>query len=397
MSRLSSRAATASRPYPGREKNMSHQRSSSTFKRWVMMLVTVSLMSLFLILLHRERQLVQTLLEQQQVDRDTHVRDLLQNSRRWQLIPASSRMGYDRALIQARAYGLDSATIVRERSAVGEPKILPPGSTSQIRRVTRVAGSLHVDFQVVSSDGEFISGLDSTSFTLTTADDAPLHYCVTGGSSLFAAQSVAICLDCSDSMAGDKLSSARRATQHLLGHLPPGSRCCLFTFGNDVQAMTPWTTDYEVLTEAAARLQTLGRTALFRALTTASTELADRPGRRHLILCTDGKDTVGGATETELIAQCRQNQIALHTVGISGGDVDLALLERLAVATGGTSQTATNAGAIEASFLELSKQLTEPVYQLVVLDPEQRLTDLQLQLGGSAGLSVPISAVNAAP
>ena len=397
MSRLSARAATASRPYPGPAKNISHQRAPITHKRWVIMLVTVSLISLFLILLHRERQLVQTLREQQQLDRDTHVRDLLQNSRRWQLIPASSRMGYDQAAMQARAYGLNSATIVKERNAIGEPKILPPGSTSQIRRVTRVAGSLQVDFQVVSSRGEFISGLDSASFTLATTDDAPLHYCVTNGSSLFATQSVAICLDCSDSMAGDKLSSARQATQHLLEQMPPGSRCRLFTFGNDVQVTTPWTTDYGVLTEAAARLQTLGRTALFRALATASTELADRPGRRHLILCTDGRDSVGGMTEAEVVARCRQSQITVHTVGIAGGDVDLALLERLAVATGGTSQTAANPGAIAASFLELSKQLTEPVYQLVVLDPEQRLTDLQLQVGGKEGLSVAISAANADP
>lgn len=397
MSRLSSRAATASRPYPGREKNMSHQRAPITLKRWVMMMVTVSLMFLFLVLLQRERQLVQTLREQQQLDRNAHVRDLLQNSRRWQLIPTSSRIGYDRALIQARVYGLDSATIVRERSAVGEPKILPSGTTSRIRRVTRVTGGLQVDFQVLSSGGEFLSGLDAASFTLTTADDIPLHYCVTHGSSLFATQSVAICLDCSDSMAGDKLSSARQATQHLLEHMPPGSRCRLFTFGNDVQVTTPWTTDRDVLKEAAGQIRTSGRTALFRALTIASTELADRPGRRHLILCTDGRDSVGGMTESEVVARCRQSQIALHTVGIAGGDVDLALLERLAVTTGGTSQTAANPGAIAASFLELSKQLTEPVYQLVVLDPEQRLTDLHLQVGGSEGLSVPISAANAGP
>ena len=56
-----------------------------------------------------------------------------------------------------------------------------------------------------------------------------------------------------------------------------------------------------------------------------------------------------------------------------------------AAATGGTSQTAANPGAIVASFQELSKQLTEPVYQLIVLDPEQRLTDLQLQVGALAG------------
>ena len=87
----------------------------------------------------------------------------------------------------------------------------------------------------------------------------------------------------------------------------------------------------------------------------------------------------------------------LHLTRNRGGDVDLSLLERMAAATGGTSQTAANPGAIVASFQELSKQLTEPVYQLIVLDPEQRLTDLQLQVGGPEGLSVEISAASAVP
>jgi hypothetical protein len=132
-------------------------------------------------------------------------------------------------------------------------------------------------------------------------------------------------------------------------------------------------------------------------LLTASTEPSDRPGRRHLISCTDGKDTLGGETESEVVARCRQNQISLHTVGIEGGDVILTLLARMAAATDGTSQTAASPGAIVATFQELSKQLTEPVYQLDVLDPERRLTDLQLQVGGPEGLSVEISAASAAP
>jgi hypothetical protein len=397
MSKLTNRGARASRLNSHTRATMVPQRSPGAFNRVVIVLITTFLISLLVFLLLREWRLVQTLLEEQRVDRDAHVRDLMHNARRWQLMPASSRRGYDRALIQARAYGLDTDDVARERSATGEPQDLPPGTTARIRRVARVAGGLHVDFQLMSSAHEFFAGLKPASFVLNAAGDVPLHYCVTEGSSLFATQSVAICLDCSDSMAGDKLSSARQATQHLLEHMPPGSRCRLFTFGNDVQFTTPWTTDRDVLKEATGQIRTSGRTALFRALAIASTELADRPGRRHLILCTDGRDSVGGMAESEVVARCRQNQIAVHTVGIAGGDVDMALLERLAVATGGTSQTAANPGAIAASFRELSKQLTEPVYQLVVLDPEQRLTDLQLQVGGSEGLSVAISAANAAP
>ena len=114
------------------------------------------------------------------------------------------------------------------------------------------------------------------------------------------------------------MSNAIQASQRLLKHMPPGSRCRLFTFGNDVQATTPWTTDRDVLTEAASRIRPAGRTALFRALATASTEPSDRPGRRHLILCTDGKGTVGGESESEVVARCRTNQISLHTIGIEG-------------------------------------------------------------------------------
>lgn len=397
MPKLTNRGARASRSNSHTHATMVPQRSPRAFNRVVIVLITTFLISLLVFLLLREWRLVQTLLEEQRVDRDTHVRDLIHHAQSWKLMPASSRRGYDRALIQASAYGLDTKNVARERSDLGEPQDLAPGTTARIRRVARVAGSLHVDFQLISSSGEFTSGLGPVDFALKTLDDAPLHYCVTAGNSLFASQSVALCLDCSDSMDGEKMSNAIQASQRLLEHMPPGSRCRLFTFGNDVQATTPWTTDRDVLTEAASRMRPAGRTALFRALATASTELSDRPGRRHLILCTDGKDTVGGESESEVVARCRTNQISLHTIGIEGGDVDLSLLERMAAATGGTSQTAANPGAIVASFQELSKQLTEPVYQLIVLDPEQRLTVLQLQVGGSEGLSAEISAATALP
>ena len=367
------------------------------FSTLMIVLITALLIPWIGYLLYRERRLVQSLLAQQHLDREAHVRDLLRNSRGWLQIPPHSREDYEHTLLQAEAYGFDTGDITREIDGLSEPQILPAGSQLRVRRVTRVAGTLHLELQMVSPRNEFIAGVLPASFALSTKDAQRLHFSVVSGRSQFAIQSVALCLDCSESMSGEKMSKAIQATQSLLAQMPPGSRCRLFTFGNDVQATTPWTTDRDVLTEAAGQIRPSGRTALFRALATASTELSDRPGRRHLILCTDGKDTLGGETESEVVARCRQNQISLHTVGIEGGDVDLTLLARMAAATDGTSQTAASPGAIVATFQELSKQLTEPVYQLDVLDPEQRLTDLQLQVGGPEGLSVEISAASAVP
>jgi len=381
----------------GRDTTAQPYRSRRAFSTLMMVLITAMLISWIGYLLYRERRLVQSLLAQQQLDREAHVRDLLRSSRDWQQIPPHSREDYSRTLIQAEAYGLDTGNITREIAGLSERQILPPGSQARVRRVTRVAATLHLEIQVVSPRNEFIAGLLPASFSLSTENEERLHFSVVSGRSQFAIQSVALCLDCSESMSGEKMSKAIQATQSLLTQMPTSSRCRLYTFGNDVQATTPWTTDRDVLTEAAGQIHPGGRTALFRALATASTELSDRPGRRHLILCTDGKDTMGGETESEVVARCRQNQISLHTVGIEGGDVDLTLLARMAAATGGTSQTAASPGAIVATFLELSKQLSEPVYQLDVLDPERRLTDLQLQVGGPEGLSVEISAASTAP
>ncbi|MFO0222750.1 MAG: vWA domain-containing protein [Planctomyces sp.] len=363
----------------------------------LLLLSVMSILAWLGYLLYRERRTVQQLSEELRHDRESHVRDLVQHATDWRLMSSSSIAGFQKAERQAMAYGMETASITEAAATLPSPQSVPADATIQIRRAARGASSVEVEFQVLSSAGATITGLEYQSFHFESPDTAPLHYLVTSENSLSAEQVVAVVLDCSDSMQGEKLVSATRAAKELVSNLPTAARVGLLTFGNDVQRMTPWTTDREVLREALGQLQTSGRTALFRALDVATSELGRRTGRRHLILCTDGKDTVGGISEAEVIRRCQADGITLHTVGIEGGDVDLELLQRLSQTTNGKAQTAENPVAIIQQLTRLTAELSEPVYRGIVLDPERRLTELRLQVGGDGGPEAAITISDSLP
>ena len=286
----------------------------------LLMLSVLSMLAWLGYLIYRERRMVQQLSAELRHDRESHVQDLVEHATAWRLMSSTSNAGFQKAERQAMAYGMETASITEAAATLPSPQSVPADATIQIRRATRGASSVEVQFQVLSSAGTTITGLEYQSFHFASLDTAPLHYLVTSENSLSAEQVVALVLDCSDSMKGEKLVSATRAAKELVSNLPTAARVGLLTFGDDVQRMTPWTTDREVLREALGQLQTSGRTALFRALDVATSELGRRTGRRHLILCTDGKDTIGGISEAEVIRRCQAGGITLHTVGIEGGD-----------------------------------------------------------------------------
>jgi hypothetical protein len=155
--------------------------------------------------------------------------------------------------------------------------------------------------------------------------------------------SVAVLVDTSTSMVGDRLEHARGAVASLVRASRPHDRLAVFSFGSDVRRIVE-ASGGEDVSEPLQGLVAGGKTRLDLALEAASAWLATRSGVRHLVLLTDGDptDADGRRARTEPILE---GVVALGRAGVRAAVIGLgrtesydpAFLRALADACGGAS------------------------------------------------------------
>ena len=148
---------------------------------------------------------------------------------------------------------------------------------------------------------------------------------------------IALILDTSSSMTGDKLLAAQRAAStfaNLLNLRPDRDRAAVIGFDATARLAQPLTASRAALQGALASLSPSPGTRIDLGLAAATDELTGPRRRpeadRALVLLTDGLPQ--GGTEAETIAQgdrARAAGIATWVVGL-GADVQPALLARIA-------------------------------------------------------------------
>ena len=197
---------------------------------------------------------------------------------------------------------------------------------------------------------------------------------------------VTLVLDVSGSMQGHKLEQARAAGRQLLTTLRPGDRFRLIDFSSDVRAFRD---DFVQATSDNIRdatryldaLEAVGGTNIEGALREAV-----RPpvaaGRLPLVLfITDGEPTIGMQQPDQLArlaashAGAAEAQRRIFTFGL-GSDVNVSLLEELALEGRGTSQFVRPDESVERMVGIVAGRLVDPV-----------LTDVRVHAEGGVTLS----------
>ena len=321
-----------------------------------------------------------------------HLEKLTAGAKEWELMPPIASEKLTQAAEFARERGLSDSRPISLRAGLTSLQSIPTGSYVRVKRVTRKGARISLEVQVLSPAGEFIGDLGPADITVGSNSGEVLHYGVKPWRATYQTLNLALLLDCSTSMAGPKLETSKTATRSFLASLPADARCKIFSFATNVLAHSSWTTDKVALSEIFDQFRADGSTSLYLALDAASQEIARRDGKRHLLVCTDGKDTTQTASIDQVIARCRAEKIAIHAVAIEGGDVDLAGLKRLAESTAGSFQVAQGANGLPAAFRSITTGLFEPIYQIVILDPGQGLTGLSIHLGNSSPLTIELPA-----
>jgi Mg-chelatase subunit ChlD len=164
---------------------------------------------------------------------------------------------------------------------------------------------------------------------------------------------VALVLDASSSMEGEKLAAAKRAAEAFVDRLAlPADQASVISFDAEPRMLTGLTGDRIVLLDAIARIEWHPGTAIHTAIDAATDELV---GPRHkdgsnrvMVLLTDGQNNDGPEPVRAAAARARSAGIIVYTVAL-GVDADLALMVEVA-------------GSPHRSYVALRSEDLEEVY-----------------------------------
>lgn len=175
----------------------------------------------------------------------------------------------------------------------------------------------------------------------TGDDDHWLAVTIQGGASVEGPLSLAIAVDCSTSMLGDRLVQAREAVNLVVRQLADRDTVAVWVFGSDTRRIVEERGGTDLSSHFAA-IRAGGKTRLDLVLESISTWLGTRKGRRQILLLTDGDptDAEGRRAETGPLIESARNLgrsgVRVVTVGIgSAASYDAGFLRQVADVTGG--------------------------------------------------------------
>ena len=172
-----------------------------------------------------------------------------------------------------------------------------------------------------------------------------------------AAVAVLVLVDLSGSMRGAPLQKAKEAIgkflEALLNEPNDPDRAAFIGFGQKVTVTSDTVSDdtrQVGFTNDMGRLLNVinfvdvdsgtGGTPLYDAIFRAVKITAQQPGRRAILVMTDGKDQGSTLADSDPINEANRQRIPIFPIGLSTGRLDSQYLQRLAVRTGGQFQSA---------------------------------------------------------
>lgn len=182
---------------------------------------------------------------------------------------------------------------------------------------------------------------------------------------------VIVVLDTSGSMQGEPIQSATEATVEFLGRLDPDDEVAVLTFSDNTITLSEPSRVGDVVEGLSSRVSTLiaeGNTALYEAVCQAVQQIDNlkaedaESGESRLygiVLLSDGEDTVGRTTETQMFATCLPANAEADGIKIFpiafGEAADETVLARIATVTGGRLFTADPA-SISNVYISISAE-----------------------------------------
>lgn len=184
---------------------------------------------------------------------------------------------------------------------------------------------------VTDERGEPVTGLPADAFTVLEDGESQTVTAFTAGDFPL---NVALALDRSFSMAGERLEATRRAAHAFVDALRREDRVLIVRIGTNAELSTARAEQHASIDASDA----WGTTALHDAIVDAIDAIeraGDARGRHALVLFSDGTDRYSRAGEADVLARARRANVLIYPVAV--GRERPGLFAELASMTGGRS------------------------------------------------------------
>jgi Ca-activated chloride channel family protein len=275
------------------------------------------------------------------------------------LAPKINRMMARMMSISGNPMGPRSAT-----SSIGVPLVailsltLPPGWAGAARGLPDQFASgvaqVEVYATVVDATGAPVRGLTAADFEVR--EDGVPQAISTFVAGEFPA-TIALAVDRSVSMAGQPLQTARTAARVLLASLRADDRAMLIGIGGAVEVLAGLSTDRRPLLDALDAIDAWSTTPLHDAIIASVDLIEAEPGRRALVLITDGVDRYSDARADDVLARVRGTGVMTYTVAL--GRQRPTLFVEMAALSGGRSVHLRDARELAPALSGIATELRE--------------------------------------
>ena len=236
----------------------------------------------------------------------------------------------------------------------------------RIVKTIRTKGTDYVDQTEVSAvritatvedDGHFVRDLPQGAFHVFEDGVAQT---ITGFATSDVPLDLVVAVDISGSM-GLAMPQVKAAVREFLNAVPGKDRVTLLGFNDNVFTLARSVTDPAVRVAAVDGLKAWGLTALYDAIVESVDLLRDAPGRKAVIVFTDGEDRASHVTLDQTGQRLEESDATLFMIGEGRGAVAgqlKSLMSRLTAPTGGRAIFTDDIGKLRDIFRELLSELS---------------------------------------
>lgn len=172
---------------------------------------------------------------------------------------------------------------------------------------------------------------------------------------------VVLAIDASGSMTGAPLEAAKTAAKDFVTQARAEDRIALITFADEVQVLSGFTGNLEVVTELIDSIEAAGETA-FNDAVIKGIGMYDSSSARNLlpnmIILTDGDDTVSVATLDEAVATVSVSSVRVFGVALESPDFNPDPVQAVAEAGNGLFLSTPDPEQLSTLYDEISREIS---------------------------------------
>jgi Ca-activated chloride channel family protein len=174
---------------------------------------------------------------------------------------------------------------------------------------------ISVTATVINGDGHLVTGLPRDAFEVFEDGE---RQTIAQFTNERVPVSLAVMLDVSDSMYGQRLVDARAAVERFLFDLlDKNDEFSVVAFNHEPRPLTPWTQAPDVVRDAMSTLKPFGSTALYDSLLTVLPMMNTRGKQRaSIVIISDGADTASDAALREVRSALLRTDAFVYAIAV---------------------------------------------------------------------------------